>query len=38
MLPIPLSFNARIKAYYNALRPHRGVRMANDVLDETFQP
>jgi len=24
--------------YYNTLRPHRGVGMTNDVLDETFQP
>ena len=24
--------------YYNTLRPHRGVGMTNDVLDETFEP
>ena len=24
--------------YYNTPRPHRGVGMTNDVLDETFQP
>ena len=24
--------------YYNTLRPHRGVGMTNDVLDETFKP
>ena len=23
---------------YNTLRPHRGVGMTNDVLDQTFQP
>ena len=25
-------------AYYNTLRPHRGIGMNNDVLDETFRP
>jgi putative transposase len=24
--------------YYNTLRPHRGVGMKNEVLDETFRP
>lgn len=24
--------------YYNTLRPHRGVGMNNEVLDETFRP
>ena len=24
--------------YYNTLRPHRGIGMKNEVLDETFRP
>jgi len=24
--------------YYNTERPHRGIGMNNEVLDETFQP
>ena len=25
-------------SYYNTLRPHRGITMNNEVLDETFRP
>ena len=25
-------------AYYNSRRPHRGIGMNNEVLDETFRP